>query len=86
MLQVPLLMAFTSGIIILALTWWFKEKDFPILIRILPGTITIIVSAISFYIGYVRVRGFEGASYLFLSIFLMIFAILSFFIGKKRKR
>jgi type IV secretory pathway VirB2 component (pilin) len=50
MLKGPLLVAFITGIIILALTWWFKKKDFPFLIKILPGTITLITAAIIFYI------------------------------------
>lgn len=83
MLLRPLLMALLTGVIILVLTWWFSKKDFPFLIRMLPGLITIIAAAILFYIGFVNIRGFEGGAYGILSFFLIIFSIISFFIGKR---
>ncbi|WP_000979292.1 MULTISPECIES: YesK family protein [Bacillus cereus group] len=83
MLLGPLLMALLPGGIILALTWWFSKKDFPFLIRMLPGLITIMAAAILFYIGFVSVRGFEGGAYGILSVFLIIVSIVSFFIGKR---
>ncbi|WP_233260493.1 YesK family protein [Paenisporosarcina sp. OV554] len=49
----------------------------------LPGILAIIAAAILFYIGFVNIRGFEGAGYGILSFFLIIFAIISFVVGKK---
>ncbi|WP_236712671.1 YesK family protein [Peribacillus muralis] len=49
----------------------------------LPGITAIMAAFILFYIGFVHIRGFEGAAYGFLSFFVMLFAFLSFLIGKK---
>ncbi|MET3322728.1 UNVERIFIED_ORG: hypothetical protein ABIC97_005881 [Peribacillus simplex] len=38
---------------------------------------------ILFYIGYVNIRGFEGAAYGILSVFLICFAIISLIMAKK---
>lgn len=83
MLTGPLAISFIPGVIILILTWWLTKKGFPLLIKMLPGVITIIAASILFYIGYVKIRGFEGGAYLILSFFLTLFAIISFIIGKK---
>ena len=83
MLVGPFLMALIPGIIILTLTWWFSKKGFSFFVRMLPGILTIIVAAFLFYIGFYNIRGFEGASYGILSFFFLIFAIISFVLGKK---
>ncbi|NIK11653.1 YesK family protein [Alkalibacillus almallahensis] len=83
MVVAPFLMALIPGIIVLTLTWWFNKKEFHQIIRILPGILLIIAAAILFYIGFVHIRGFEGAAYGFLSFFLIIFAMISFTIGNK---
>jgi len=36
-----------------------------------------------FYIGFVNIRGFEGAAYGILAFFLIVFAIVSFVMAKK---
>ncbi|MFB7642810.1 YesK family protein [Peribacillus butanolivorans] len=51
--------------------------------RIVPGVLTVIAAIILFYIGYVNIRGFEGAAYGILSVFLICFAILSLIMAKK---
>ncbi|WP_325034778.1 hypothetical protein [Lentibacillus sp. Marseille-P4043] len=79
----PLLMALIPGIVVLIVTWWFRKKGFPFLVKMLPGIITIITAAIIFYIGFVQIRGFEGGVYGILAFFLTIFALISFVIGKK---
>ncbi|ADE72412.1 hypothetical protein BMQ_pBM50073 (plasmid) [Priestia megaterium QM B1551] len=52
----------------------------------IPAILTVIAAIVLFYIGYVEVRGFEGAAYLFLSVFLILFAIISFVMAKKPLR
>lgn len=86
MIFVPFLLAFVIGVIILLITWWFKKINFPLIGRIVPGVVTAIAAIILFYIGYVEIRGFEGAAYGFLSVFLICFAILSLIIAKKPSR
>lgn len=49
----------------------------------LPGILVIITAAVIFYISIVYIRGFEGGAYGILAFFLIIFAIISFVIGKK---
>lgn len=83
MLFAPFLMALIPGIIMVALTWWLSKKGFSLLGRMLPGILTIITAVIFFYIGFVKIRGFEGGSYGMLSFFLIVFAIISLVIGKK---
>lgn len=52
-------------------------------LRMIPSMLTVIAAAVLFYIGYVEVRGFEGAGYLFLSVFLLLFALVSYIVAKK---
>lgn len=85
MLTGPLLMAIIPGVIILIITWWLSKKGFPLVVKLLPSIITIIAAAILFYIGFVKIRGFEGGAYGILAFFLVIFAIISFVIGNKLK-
>lgn len=81
-MSVPLIVAVVSGLIILLFTWWFKKINLPLFVRILPAVFTVIASIILFYIGFVNVRGFEGAAYGILSIFLICFAIAAFIMAK----
>ncbi|WP_310883569.1 YesK family protein [Priestia megaterium] len=55
-------------------------------IRMAPSILTVITAAVLFYMGYVEVRGFEGAGYLFLSMFLLLFAVVSYIVAKKPVR
>ncbi|PEJ24537.1 hypothetical protein CN689_27190 [Peribacillus butanolivorans] len=57
--------------------------NLPLFVRIVPGVLTVIAAIILFYIGYVNIRGFEGAAYGILSVFLICFAILSLIMAKK---
>ena len=77
MLIGPFFVSIVPGVIILLLTWWFKKKKFSLYVRIAPGIIGVVGAIVMFYIGFVNVRGFEGAGYLFLSIFLIIFAFIA---------
>ncbi|WP_374149031.1 hypothetical protein [Priestia megaterium] len=52
-------------------------------VRMAPSILTVITAAVLFYIGYGEVRGFEGAGYLFLSMFLLLFAVVSYMVAKK---
>jgi hypothetical protein len=83
MILVPFLIAFIPGIILIVVTWWFRKKSYPLFVRMLPGTLLSITAVIILYISLVYIRGFEGGAYGILSFFLIIFAIISFFIGKK---
>jgi len=49
----------------------------------LPSMLAVMAAAVLFYIGYVEIRGFEGAGYLFLSMFLLLFAVVSYIVAKK---
>ncbi|MDT0145003.1 YesK family protein [Priestia aryabhattai] len=79
----PLLIALLPGVLILMLTWLFRKMKWNKVIRMLPSMLTVIAAAVLLYIGYVEVRGFEGASYLFLSVFLLLFAVVSYILAKK---
>lgn len=83
MLLKPFLIAAIPGIIMVLITWWLKKMNLSIKVRIIPGILTVIVSIIMFYIGYARVRGFEGGAYMILSIYLLSFAGISFAVAKK---
>ncbi|MGE7121182.1 YesK family protein [Peribacillus sp. NPDC046944] len=80
----PLGVALIPGILIVSLAWWFSKKDYPRLLKMLPGGLGIISALILFYIGFVHIRGFEGAAYGLLSFFLILFACISFLMGQKR--
>ncbi|PJN91130.1 YesK family protein [Bacillus sp. mrc49] len=83
LILVPLLIAFIPGMVVLTLTWWLRKRGFSPFIIKLPGTVSMMAAFILFYIGYVHIRGFEGAAYGILSFFLILFAFLSFMVGKK---
>lgn len=83
MLSGPLLMSIIPGIVILLVTWWFKKMNFSFFVRLIPGIVTVLAAIILFYIGFVNIRGFEGAAYGILAFFLVIFAIISFIMSKK---
>ncbi len=85
MLFGPFLVACIPGICILLLTWWLSKKDIPLFVRLLPGLITIVVSLVLFYVGFENIRGFEGAAYGLLAIFLILFALTSFVFARKQK-
>lgn len=82
MLTGPLLMSLIPGIVVLLVTWWFRRMNFSLLVRMIPGMLTTIATIILFYIGFVYIRGFEGAAYGILALFLVIFTIISFIIAK----
>ncbi len=86
MVGIPLLIAFIPGVIVLLFTWLFRRMKWSITIRMIPAILTVIASIVLFYIGYVEIRGFEGAAYLFLAVFLLFFAIISFIMAKKPLR
>ncbi|PVE71050.1 YesK family protein [Priestia megaterium] len=79
----PLLIALLPGVLLLLVTWLFRKMKWNKVIRMLPSMLTVMAAAILFYIGYVEVRGFEGAGYLFLSVFLLLFALVSYIVAKK---
>lgn len=83
MLLGPLLMSLIPGFVILLVTWWFRRMDFPVSRQIIPGILTVIAAIVLFYIGFVNIRGFEGAAYGIFAFFLVIFAVISFIIAKK---
>jgi len=82
----PLLIALLPGVLLLLVTWLFRKMKWNKVIRMIPSMLTVIAAAVLFYIGYVEVRGFEGAGYLFLSMFLLLFAVVSYIVAKKPVR
>ncbi|MBX9967755.1 hypothetical protein H7K06_09475 [Priestia aryabhattai] len=82
----PLLIALLPGVLILVLTWLFRKMKWNKVIRMNPSILTLMAAAVLFYIGYVEVRGFKGAGYLFLSVCLLLFATAAFIIAKKPVR
>ncbi|MGG0592446.1 hypothetical protein ABEY80_21670 [Priestia megaterium] len=79
----PLLIALLPGVLLLLVTWLFRKMKWNKVIRMIPSMPTVMAAAILFYIGYVEVRGFEGAGYLFLSVFLLLFPVVSYILAKK---
>ncbi|CAH0162657.1 YesK family protein [Priestia megaterium] len=79
----PLLIALLPGVLIILVTWLFRKMKWNKVIRMLPSMLTVMAAAVLFYIGYVEIRGFEGAGYLFLSVFLLLFALVSYIVAKK---
>ncbi|MDD1511914.1 YesK family protein [Priestia megaterium] len=79
----PLLIALLPGALLLLLTWLSRKMKWNKVIRMLPSMLTVTAAAVLFYIGYVEIEGFEGAGYLFLSVFLLLFALVSYIVAKK---
>ncbi|MED4052078.1 MULTISPECIES: YesK family protein [Priestia] len=79
----PLLIALLPGVLVILVTWLFRKMKWNKFIRMIPSMLTVMAAAVLFYIGYVEIRGFEGAGYLFLSVFLLLFALVSYIVAKK---
>ena len=79
----PLLIALLPVVLLLLVTWLFRKMKWNKVVRMIPSVLTVMAAAVLFYIGYVEVRGFEGAGYLFLSVFLLLFAVVSYILAKK---
>lgn len=79
----PLLIALLPGILVILVTWLFRRMKWNKVVRMIPSMLTIMAAAVLFYIGYVEIRGFEGSGYLFLSVFLLLFAVVSYIVAKK---
>lgn len=79
----PLLIALLPSVLVILVTWLFRKMKWNKVIRMLPSMLAVMAAAVLFYIGYVEVRGFEGAGYLFLSVFLLLFAFVSYIVAKK---
>ncbi|MEB2264593.1 YesK family protein [Priestia megaterium] len=79
----PLLIALLPVVLLLLVTWLFRKMKWNKVVRTLPSMLTVIAAVVLIYIGYVEVRGFEGAGYLFLSVFLLLFALVSYIVAKK---
>jgi len=86
MVTVPLLIGLVPGLMVLLLTWLSRTMKWRLPVRMIPAILTVIASIVLFYIGYVEVRGFEGATYLFVAVFLILFASISFVMAKKPLR
>ncbi|RDZ13355.1 hypothetical protein C3744_15690 [Priestia megaterium] len=82
----PFLIALLPGVLVLLVTWLFRKMKWNKVVRMIPSMLTVIAAFVLFYIGYVEVRGFEGAGYLFLSVFLLLFALVSYIVAKKPVR
>ncbi|WP_328263539.1 YesK family protein [Priestia megaterium] len=67
-------------------SWLFRKIKWNKVVRMLPSMLAVMAAAVLFYIGYVEIRGFEGAGYLFLSVFLLLFALVSYIVDKKPVR
>jgi len=80
----PLLIALVPGVLVILVTWLFRKMKWNKVVRMAPSILTVITAAVLFYIGYGEVRGFEGADYLFLSMFLLLFAVVSYYIVAKK--
>lgn len=53
--------------------------------QLIPSLIGVIASGVLFYIGFGKIRGFEGAAYVYLAVFIFIFFFLSLVIVTKKK-
>ncbi|MGE7302922.1 YesK family protein [Priestia megaterium] len=79
----PLLIALLPSVLVIFVNWLFRKMKWNKFIRMIPSMLTVMAAAVLFYIGYVEIRGFEGAGYLFLSVFLLLFALVSYIVAKK---
>ncbi|MGE7307580.1 hypothetical protein ACQKJG_27510 [Priestia megaterium] len=79
----PLLYSLIPGSFCLFFTYKLRQQELSLAGRLVPAALTIVIASYSFYIGYVEIRGFEGAAYLFFSFFLFAFAAVSVTIARK---
>ena len=77
------MIALLPGVLVILVTWLFRRMKWNKVVRMIPSMLTIMAAAVLFYIGYVEIRGFEGSGYLFLSVFLLLFAVVSYIVAKK---
>ncbi|MDP1419544.1 YesK family protein [Peribacillus simplex] len=67
------------------LAWSFRKLHLSLFVKLLPSILTVIASFILFYMGFVNIKGFEGAGYGILAFFLLPFAIVASIIASKNK-
>jgi len=79
----PLLYSLIPGSFCLFFTYKLKQQELSLAGRLVPAVLTIVIASYSFYIWYVEIRSFEGAPYLFFSMFLFVFVIISAVIARK---
>ena len=75
----PLLVAAIPGVIGLLLTWLFRTRKSNVYVRILPSLLMLAGAGGFIYYGINVVRGFEGASWSLVGIFLFFFSLAGFF-------
>lgn len=86
MIGIPLLITSNTRSYFIILNLLFRRMQWSLTARILPSITVAMAALVLFYIGYVEVRGFEGATYSLLSIFLFLFATAASVIAKKPLR
>lgn len=79
----PFLIAAVPGALVILLTLWFRKRNLSFFVRLLPSILTFCAAVLTFLYGYIEVRGFEGAAYGILALFLLSFSILGSVIATK---
>ncbi|ELK47827.1 YesK family protein [Halobacillus sp. ACCC02827] len=82
----PFLVATIPGVLVVILSYWLAQKNLPLLVKMLPTMLAALAATILFFVGFVMIRGFEGAAYSLLAIFLMGYAVVASTVARKRRQ
>ncbi|WP_066185673.1 hypothetical protein [Gracilibacillus timonensis] len=73
----PLLIASILGIALLLATGILRKVSDKTKLHIIPAILGVLTTGILGYIGLVEIRGFEGAAYAILAMYILIFSFVS---------
>lgn len=82
----PLLDAVITGSILLLLTVTLRMLNTPGFVMMIPVILIDVTALVLLYWSYAFIRGFEGMGVAFLSIFLLLFSIPSWFVANKKRK
>lgn len=84
MLFGPLIIAIIIGVLVVSLTLLMKKVTSVKLLVFTPTILAFLTSVYLMYLGYVKVRGFEGGAYMILSLLVFIISLTSAYFARKK--
>ncbi|WP_315906585.1 YesK family protein [Priestia koreensis] len=82
MVGAPLLVSLPLGLLVIVLSIWLRKRRVRTWLLLLPSFVLMLTGIVFFYVGIAFIRGFEGASYSFIGLFLMIFSAVGIMVSR----
>ncbi|MEW4283508.1 YesK family protein [Priestia koreensis] len=82
MVAAPLLASLLLGLIVIVLSIWLRKRRVRTWLLLLPSFVLMLTGIVFFYVSIAFIRGFEGASYGFIGLFLIIFSAAGIMVSR----